>query len=524
MIMKIYQKVNSKKVYFILFLIVLALISSVNVFHSGLIYGDDINFHMHRIIAVADNMRIGKYVPVYFNYLNGFGYGNGLFYPDLFLIVPAFFNYLGLDIILSVKIFVIIINFVSICTMYLCVYRISKEKKCAYLSMILYAFSNYRLVDFVSRGALGEMISFIFFPLVVLGLYEIFFGDSKKGYYLTIGLSGLCFSHVISFYLMCFFAILFMVLNIKCLNDKLRLKFLVFYILLAMLITVHFWLPMFEQMLSGRYSIDVHREIFKTVIPIYFVFLDLPYNAITNYYIAGIGVIYYIGLFKCFDKLRNNKFLFTIFVLGILSVLFVSCKLVWEIDLFYNVFSVIQFPWRFYMFTTVFFIIVFSIIFKNVGFNRFVKLCLVYIILIFVVNTLLYSYNVYLKQPLDDEIMMGEYLPKNFDYSVFNDYSNKYIDYERKNGVLNVSIKKSKKEIEVPLIYYKGYKACGNKCYDVFKSDKGLVGVKLDDDIKDLKVWYSGTELYSVTKYFSAFGFLILLYIVRKYRYCKTDL
>ena len=69
MIKKIYDKVCLKKSYFILFIIVLTLISSINIFRSGIICGDDISFHMHRILGVADDIRIGRYIPVYFNYL-----------------------------------------------------------------------------------------------------------------------------------------------------------------------------------------------------------------------------------------------------------------------------------------------------------------------------------------------------------------------------------------------------------------------------------------------------------------------
>ena len=272
MICKVYNKVCSNRLYFILFIVVLTVLSSFNIFHSGIIYGDDINFHMYRIFGIVDNIKIGKYVPVYFNYLKGFGYGNGLFYPDLFLFIPAVLNYLGLNIIISLKIFIFIINFFSIYFMYLCVYRISGEKKCAYASMILYAISGYRLIDFVARGALGEMIAFVFLPLVVLGLYEIFFGDYEHGYFLTIGLSCLCFSHVISFYLMCFFVILFIFINMKCL-DKTRLKYLIIYILLAMLITVHFWLPMLEQIVSDKFNFAINSKVFYLLMVILSIFL-----------------------------------------------------------------------------------------------------------------------------------------------------------------------------------------------------------------------------------------------------------
>lgn len=519
MIRKVYEKVSSRKLYFVLFFLLLTLLSSLNIFHSGLISGDDINFHMHRVIAIVDNVRIGKYVPVYYNYLNGFGYGNGLFYPDLFLFIPALFNYFGLSLVLSLKIFIFIINFVSIYAMYLCVYKITKEKKCAYLSMILYALANYRLVDFASRGALGEMISFVFFPFIVLGLYEVFFGDSKKGYYLTIGLSGLCFSHVISFYLMCFFSVLFIIFNIKCLKDKSRLKSLVFYIFLAMLITIHFWLPLLEQLIFDSFRVDAHRKIFENVIPIYFLFLDIPYNVITDYYIAGIGIIYYIGLFKYFKRIKDDRFLFTIMFLGVLATLFSSIKFIWKIDLFYKLFSVIQFPWRFYICSTVFFIIGFSIIFKYNRFNSFIKFCLIYIVVIFVFNSFIFSFNLYLNKPLKDEVMVGEYLPKDFNLDIIDNYSNKYIEYKRNYNVLEVSVIKNVEKVELPLIYYKGYEACNtNECYEVFKTDNGLVGVYINNEITNFDVEYKGTKIYKATIYLSIIGLILLMLIICRSR------
>lgn len=515
MIRKVYEKVNSNKLYFLLFLILLTLFSSINIFHSGIMLSDDINFHMHRILGVVDNIRIGRYVPVYFNYLNGFGYANGLFYPDLFLFVPAFLIYLGLNLVLSLKIFILIINFTSICSMYLCVYRITKEKKCAYLSMILYALANYRLIDFVSRGALGEMIAFAFIPLIVLGLYELFFGDYTKGYFLTIGLSCVCFSHVISFYLVCFFTFLFMILNIKCLKDKQRLKCLLLYVFLAMVVTIHFWLPMFEQLFFDSFSIDAHRKIFENVIPIYFVFLDVPYNIITNYYIAGVGVIYYISLVKYFNKIKSDRFIFTIMLLGVLATLFVSIKFIWKIDLFYKLFSVIQFPWRFYICSTVFFVIGFSIIFKYIKFNKFINFCLIYVCVIFIFNSFAFSINAYFNKPLVDEVMVGEYLPKGFSFKTFEDYKNKDISYSRNSNVLNVEVLRDVDSVELPLIYYRGYKVCGKVCYDTFKTKNGLLGVKVNGT-DNLKVWYPGTKIYNITKYISVLGILVLGYKIKK--------
>lgn len=518
MIKKVYDKVCFKKSYFVLFMIVLTLLSSINMFHSGIVLSDDINFHMHRIMGIVDNIRIGKYVPIYFNYLDGFGYPNGLFYPDLFLFIPALFNYFGLDLVLSLKIFILIINFFSIYFMYLCVYRISNDKKCAYVSMILYAFSTYRFVDLVVRGALGEVLAFVFLPLVLLGLYELFFGDYRRGYWFTIGISCLCFSHVISFYLMVFFSILFFIINFKCLKDKNRLRFLLFYIFLSMLITSHFWLPMLEQLFSDSFNLGINSRIFQNVVPFYLLFFDLPFYGFSEYYPVGIGLAYYIFFVKFFKKLKVDKFVFTIMCFGLVSVFFCSVKLLWKIDIIYKLFNIIQFPWRFYMFSSFFFIVGFSLFFKNICFNKYIKLFFIYLFIIFIANACMYLYNVYISKPIGNEIMMGEYLPKSFDYSIINNYSNDDILTDRNGDVLNVSIVKDVDNIEVPLIYYKGYMACGDKCYDVFKTDDGLVGVKVEKNDTNLRVWYDGTRIYSITKYVSLFGILFLIYKIKKYK------
>lgn len=518
MIKKIYNKVCLKKSYFILFMIILTLLSSVNLFHSGFIYSDDICFHLHRIMGLVDNIRIGKYVPVYFNYLNGFGYGNGLFYPDLFLFIPAIFNYLGLNLVFSLKIFILIINFFSIYFMYLCVYRISNDKKCAYASMFLYSISTYRLIDFVARGALGEMLSFVFLPLVLLGLYELFFGNSKNGYWLCIGLSCLCFSHVISFYLMVFLSILFIIINIKCLKDKERLYNLLFYIFLSILITIHFWLPMFEQLFTDSFNLGVNSRIFENIVPFYMLFFDLPLYGFSEYYPVGIGIVYYLFLFKNFRKIKMDKFVFSVTFLGFVSVLFCLLKVLWKISIIYKLFSVIQFPWRFYMFSSFFFIVAFSLFLKNINFSKYVKLFFVYLFVIFCANACIYFFNLYLNEPIENEIMMGEYLPKDYNESIYESFSFNNIIYDRKNDILNVTLVNSVDYVEVPLIYYKGYVACDDKCYEVFKTNRGLVGVKTDGNATDFKVWYKGTDVYNITKYISFLGVLILVYKIKKCR------
>ena len=282
-----------------------------------------------------------------------------------------------------------------------------------------------------------------------------------------------------------------------------------------MLITVHFWLPMIEQIMDSSFSISINSRVFENVVPVYFLFFDLPYSSL-EYYPAGIGLVYYVCLFKFKKLFRQNRFVFIIMLFGLFSVVVASISLFWRIDLFYKIFSVIQFPWRFYMFATLFFIIGFSLSMKDVKLDNFLKICFIYLFIIYIANVCLYSYNVYLKEPLSDEIMMGEYLPKDFGFDIIDNYKNKNINYKRNKDFLEISIVKNVENIELPLIYYKGYKACGeNNCYDIYKTDNGLVGVKINGT-DNLKVWYSGTKIYNITKYISVLGVLVLIYKIKK--------
>ncbi len=522
---KIYKKIISKNINIIIFMIILTLFSSINIFSKEIIFGHDTNFHLHRILAMTENIRIGKYIPVYFNYLNGFGYANGLFYPDIFLIIPGFLNYIGLGLKLSYKIFILLINFASIFTMYLCVYRISKEKKCGIIAMILYAVSTYRLIDYVERSALGEMLAFIFIPIVILGIYEILYGNEKQGFYLTVGLSCLCYSHVISFYITCIFMTILVLVNIKCLKEKNRLKQLCLNLLASILITSHFWAPMLEQIIQYEFNLKAYDPFYDNIVPLLALFIDFPLITLyKTWFPPGIGLIYYVYIKKIIKETQHNKFIFTLALFGIISIILSTSNLIWKINIFYKVFNIIQFPWRFYMFATVFLIISFSIMMKNIKFNKNIKIYFIYTIIIFMIDSLIHLNALTITGPLKGEIMFGEYLPKEFNTEIVNDYKTKDYTYERNKNILTIDLKKEKNNVEVPLIFYKGYKACSeNECFKTKKNKNGLLEIETNKTKTKINIEYKGTNIYNISKYTTLLGLGIFVYISIKKGHKKYE-
>lgn len=70
--------------------------------------------------------------------------------------------------------------------MYCFVNQLTKSKEIGTLAAILYMLMPYHLNDMYIRNALGEFLSYIFIPLVFLGMYKLF-SKEKGEWILTVG-------------------------------------------------------------------------------------------------------------------------------------------------------------------------------------------------------------------------------------------------------------------------------------------------------------------------------------------------
>lgn len=522
---KFLEKTMNNKKKLILFFILLTIISVLPIFMLETPYGGDLNFHLKRIEAIKINFQNGEFnYPIYFNYLNGYGYASGIFYPDLFLNIPSFLNYIGINIFVSYKIFLFIVKFLSLLSIYYSVKAINKSKKSGLIAVILYAFSSYCFIDMFERGALAETITIIFIPIVIRGIYEIIHNDSKKYYILTFGMLGLLYSHIISLYLMTIFLLIYVIINIKKINKN-KLKDLLKATLLFILIGSHFMFPLLEQMINNNFY---YNEISNTdilidnAVPIYLTFLEIPYyifmNIFTSKWIpSGIGIIYLIFIiyyFKNKDKFDkiSKQFMF----LGIFCILFASKTFLWNLEIFKQIFSYIQFPFRIYILATNLFIISFSRIFKNIE----IKKLTIFMFIMFIFNLFYPFINVKVNKLTNDEILYGEYLP--IEYPNLN-YSNNRKDKIISNCNIKYEIKRNIKTnilyssncdallLEIPIIYYKGYQVkINDKIIDINKSENGLIEISTNIKKGNIEILYNGTTVYKVTKYISLITIIIV--------------
>ncbi|MBP3921242.1 MAG: hypothetical protein J6D28_06735 [Bacilli bacterium] len=548
MIEKVYNKIIKSKKNKVIFILILTLISSLPVFiFPGIKRGHDTYFHLSRICALSDNIKqLNLFNGVYPGYFNGYGYANGLFYPDIFLYFPALLKTVGINTITSYKIFLISINFLSILSIYISIKGISKKDYASILGSIIYAFASYRLVDIYQRGALGEALAFIFIPLIIYGIYEIIFRNYKKFYILIIGMSGLILSHIVSTYIVVILLFIMCLLNIKkLLKEKKRIIYILLSALITTLITSYFILPMLEQMLSGKFyynNISTNKDFILSdrAVPIYQLILEIPNlrSHFTNkhWIPSGIGIIFvYLIYLKIKYKNLKDKFINDCFILSVIFLLISTSLFPWDLGIIKKKLYMVQFPWRFYLLVTILLTIGGSIlvckineskkILKNTFIISFISLTSIFIIM---------NAPTRILEVGEYDASYAEYLPIEVDKNYIKNRgiiitSNNNVKSEFKKEETNVLIKFNNEDkdtyLELPLIFYKGYEAkIKNQFLQTFKTKNGLVGVNIGD-IKtgEITVSYKGTNLSKITKIISLSSTCIFIFCLIKKDKVKSN-
>ena len=303
---KISKKLNNKWFIFTILLLITA-ISSVILFDSGILRGHDIEYHLSRIKGIKEGIQVGKFLALIHDGFNWYGYPNGLFYSNLFLYFPAILNLIGINIINSYKIFLIVCTFFTSFSMYYCVKKISKSSGKALLSSLIYTTSSYRICDVFVRAAVGEILTFIFIPMVILGLYEIIKGNYKNYFIFALSFVALINCHMISTIFMFIVALVVILLNYKdILGDMKRLKALVLSVVLGIGVGAFFIFPFLEQYLTAELVINSGQGTISTVMPFQRIFFGIP-NYTTRFIPGGIGLIYFLVLYLRMKlKTKNN--------------------------------------------------------------------------------------------------------------------------------------------------------------------------------------------------------------------------
>lgn len=510
---------------FILIVIAISIFACQPYLNNMLIYTHDLGYHLNRIMEISKNLNL-KVFPtlIHSGLLNNLGYANSIFYPEIFLYIPAMLmSIFHLHVLTVYKIFLIIITFFTFITTYISAKGIFKKKGSAWLASILYVFALYRLTDIYVRGALGEILSFIFVPLIFYGLYEIIFGENKKWWIISIGLFGVANCHVLTFAMLIPIILLICLFNCdKIFKDKKKFLNLVIAGVIAIILCVGFFIPMFEQKANDKFYIDGQTIESSEVVKSRSLSLSMMLGSdIKSGYAVdssvrndgmseGVGAVLLIlaGLMLCRKGLnyKENRFEIQLFILGIISYFMTSKFFPWE---WFSFLNVLQFAFRLNFIPTICFSLVGAHSFYEVTTNKRDSVIILSIVILLISGYVLSSVNLNFNPDIYQsfEIMVNppnqignsEYLPVNTDLEDLNLYN--INDKEEKIEFTQVGSKIEFEynekdldlEINVPLIYYKGYKANivdengvkteleviknEDNAHVLLKSDKKLTGI-----------------------------------------------
>ena len=176
-----------------------ALFASMPLLFHGLYAGHDLHFHLNRIEGIAAGLRAGQFpVRIHASTLLGYGYAAPQFYPELFLYIPAVLRNLGVSLSASVRVFEMGVNLAAALSCYFSARRIFGDRKTALASSVLYTLCLYRLANLYVRASIGESLAMVFFPMLIAAMYDMIAGDMKRWPMLALAMTGVFMNHLLS--------------------------------------------------------------------------------------------------------------------------------------------------------------------------------------------------------------------------------------------------------------------------------------------------------------------------------------
>lgn len=342
------------------------------------IYIDDGIQHLCRLIGTEQTLVSKQFLPMIMsNFCNNFGYSWNIFYSPLTAYIPLIFRIFSFSFETCLKLFMFVVTVATGIAMYKFVIKITKNKNIAILASVLYIIAPYRITDMYVRMALAELTSFIFIPMVFSGMYSII-NENKKSSLLIIGASGLILTHTVVCMYTAILCFVYLIVFIRKLNKKSILNLLV-CLLMIVLITSFYWVGLAQHYFSTSYEVFVPGRMERVdVLNFYKTSLSqLVYTDQEQKMIYEIGIVTFMGLLLTpiaimkFEKQEKEKDFTKIYSLfGILGIVLTIMTLkIFPFEKLPGTFTMIQFTFRLFEFTSFFFAIIsavnFWILIKN---------------------------------------------------------------------------------------------------------------------------------------------------------------
>ena len=487
--------------------------------------------HISRIISIKEVI-LDKIFPCFISpkHMLGFGYALNIFYGPITTYIPILISFITNNSIVALKIFTFLTVLLSGITMYNFLLKISKRKSVSLLGSLIYMLAPYKITDIYPRNAVGEYTAFIFIPLVFDGLYELIYGNEKKNIWLIVGAVGLILSHTITTIYVAIFSFIYLIVNIKKANIKKITKYIVIDIIIILLLSAFYLIPLLEHKMYGDYTIFDAEEMGATGKYVQATGLSLKDFLVSQFgsqevvFSFGIVILFSILITPfCIKKQKDNETYILFLILAIISLWMCTKAFPWLI--LPNFLTIVQFAWRlegFFIFFISYIcalnIVTISEMIKDKKHILEILIIICAILCSFFGKTRYYEKKDFSKdkeyenKTIDIEKIgpyniNREYLPLNADRNISyiqNREDKVYIlsgtaviENEKKENLnMSFNIKDvDNAKLELPYIYYHGYTVkLNNEKIDNFESENGFLAINVNQNGL-ITVEYTGTVL-----------------------------
>ncbi|HBM8008842.1 TPA: hypothetical protein L0W95_000624 [Enterococcus faecium] len=527
---------NLKKIFSVKIFIVYAFVSLLYLFPAFKnmeIFGFyDTAFHINRALSLESIFSS----PINFETFRSYGMQVNNFYPWLTL-YPLFLLIKFTNLAIGYNLFLYIVTLITLFICHYVMYEITKKHVTSSFFAIIYTTSSFRSVEIFLRGAMGELLAMSILPLILLGFIKLY--DSKKESWvmLAISMTLLIYTHVLSVAMT--MVMIIIALIIQFYRKKKIEIFLIIKLIKAAIVTLLLSLAFIGPMIEQTLYQDLNRP-YVDILQKRAIYLGKEFliGSIDSELLSfGIGLTLLICLIILTFNFKKLGILSKItYIMGIISILLCTKIFPW-FALQNTPLNIIQAPWRFMIFSTLF--ISFSVsLFISPHLEKFsyTRRRNFILLLILAISILNYSSVVNMVKEMNfqgtysneqmenklEEFENFDYVPIGYkkdqlllkNHQVTEDGQVIYSSFSPNKDEITFTFKSSKgKTIVLPVFRYKGLTVTVNsKNATVLKQGGPFVTVKSESGINKVTIRYSYTFFSKISLFISIITLIVLLF------------
>ncbi|HBM6346835.1 TPA: hypothetical protein LY729_002048 [Enterococcus faecium] len=527
---------NLKKIFSVKIFIVYAFVSLLYLFPAFKnmeIFGFyDTAFHINRALSLESIFSS----PINFETFRSYGMQVNNFYPWLTL-YPLFLLIKFTNLAIGYNLFLYIVTLITLFICHYVMYEITKKHVTSSFFAIIYTTSSFRSVEIFLRGAMGELLAMSIHPLILLGFIKLY--DSKKESWvmLAISMTLLIYTHVLSVAMT--MVMIIIALIIQFYRKKKIEIFLIIKLIKAAIVTLLLSLAFIGPMIEQTLYQDLNRP-YVDILQKRAIYLGKEFliGSIDSELLSfGIGLTLLICLIILTFNFKKLGILSKItYIMGIISILLCTKIFPW-FALQNTPLNIIQAPWRFMIFSTLF--ISFSVsLFISPQLEKFsyTRRRNFILLLILAISILNYSSVVNMVKEMNfqgtysneqmenklEEFENFDYVPIGYkkdqlllkNHQVTEDGQVIYSSFSPNKDEITFTFKSSKgKTIVLPVFRYKGLTVTVNsKNATVLKQGGPFVTVKSESGINKVTIRYSYTFFSKISLFISIITLIVLLF------------